>query len=215
MIGWRGSILSTRASKAGVLLIVSALTLGCDVSDRIEGCGSRARALSDLDVRAYDRATLKLAGLELRLPRNVFYRHDDDTLIVLSQPGIYCDSGDWGIQRDNYLRLRIYPETSPEDAFADFPNELRGHPLEQLELGVGSFEYELPQNALTWRAQAHLRNPLLPRVGLLYLTSRVIIDGTSRGLAIHYFPADAEPGVAVLSVLLASIEQHSRDTIAR
>jgi hypothetical protein len=196
--------------RAGVLALAGVAMCSCDPTAYLEGCEDRATALHDLGLQDVSTQPLELSGLRVRLPASVLYRLEARQLVVLSEPGVFCDSGDWGMQRSNYLRLRIHDDAPPDDPFSDFPSDLRGWPLEQIERGIGSIDYELRQNALTWRIRVHLGNPFLPRTRLLYAITDVPLDGRRQGVSIHYFPGDAEPGAAVLTVLLASIEESTR-----
>ena len=191
----------------GVVLLIAMGLGGCDISERLEGCSSRQQAVADFNLRASSHEPHSFAGLAIRLPVGVYYRQERLALTILSEPGIYCDSGDWGLTRSNYLRVRLYGKPAPQDPFVDFPHEQRGYALDQIKIGLGSFDYELEQNAVTWPVRAFLKNPFWPQASFMYLTAEAPVANEHRGIAIHDFPGQAKPRFGVLSLLLQSIEE--------
>ncbi len=99
---------------------------------------------------------------------------------------------------------------TPTCELTEKTSETESPALRIAPIGSGSFDYEFQQNAVTWRVRAFLKNPFWPHASLMYLTTEATVANERRGIAIHYFPGKAKPGLGVLTLLLASIEESTR-----
>ena len=173
-------------------LVASAfLVLGaCDIGDYLDGCGDRSAALQREGLRATDTGLVDWEGLALRLPKGFLYRQTAAGLQLFAAPGVYCDSGDWGVVQGGFVQLQVHEPDAPPDPFSRFPDTHRGYAREQINLGVGPFSYSFEQNALTWNVQAYFANVHRPRAIFMYLRSPVALGGARKEIAIHYFPSE-------------------------
>lgn len=187
------------------LLCVS--LVGCDLDKMIEGCGSQADALAAQRLLPSAGAEFDLGGAVLPLPDGYMYRASDGTLELFVSPGVYCDSGDWGLYQKGSVQLRVHGESAPLDPFLHFPATHRGYMREQIDLGLGPFEYSFDHNAITWHVQAFFTAAHHPRVIFMYVRTGVLIGDAQKGLAMHYFPGDQSQ---VLPQLTAAIELATR-----
>ena len=192
-----------------VLLIYVCLT-GCDIDNRIEGCGSRADALVAVGLKPSDGVDFVLADkTPMSLPNGYMYRVGEGLLELFVAPGVYCDSGDWGLYEKGFARLQEYVGDAPEDPFQHFPETHRGYTREKIGLGFGPFDYVFEQNALTWQVRAYFGDVYQPHVIFMYLRTEVTVGGERRGLALHYFPDKSQ---RVLAALTAAIEAAVRES---
>lgn len=191
-----------------IAVMICASMAGCDLDKRLEGCGSAADALAAQGLVSSAGAEFDLAGLELPLPEGYLYRIRNDRLELFKSPGVYCDSGDWGLVQSGFLQLQVHSGGAPEDAFLHFPNTHRGYVREQVDYApVSPLDYSFGQNAMNWHVRAYFAGVLYPRLRFMYLRTQVSIDGEQIGLSIHYFPDDTG---AALSEITAAI-----DTVVR
>lgn len=182
--------------------------VSCGLDDRLEGCGAEADALAAEGLAPSAGAGFDLAGLTMPLPEGYLYRIRGDVLELFDAPGVYCDSGDWGVVGDGFVRLQLHEGTAPDDAFRYFPDTHRGHAREQIDLGVGPFDYSFMHNALTWHVRAYFSNVYYPHVIFMYFRTEMPIGGQSIGLSTHYFPNDPAHG---MPEIIATIDKVMRD----
>ncbi|MDH3452731.1 MAG: hypothetical protein OEN20_09935 [Gammaproteobacteria bacterium] len=194
------------SSRAFATIICIGL-VSCGLDDMSEGCGSEADALAAEGLLQSAGAGFDVAGLTMPLPQGYLYRIRGDVLELVAAPGVYCDSGEWGVHGDGYVRLQVYEDAAPADPFRDFPATHRGHAREQIRLGIGPFDYSFAHNALTWHAHAYFANVHHPRVIFMYLRTEMPVGGRHIGLTIHHFPGDTDSAV---SVITAAIDEVAR-----
>lgn len=201
-----------RAVAVSVCIIVG----GCGLDDRIEGCGSEADALASYGLKPSSSSTVEIAGIPIPLPTGYMFRRSDDVLELLVAPGIYCDSGDWGVYQGGFMQLQIHDGIAPTDAFLRFPNTHRGHAREQINMALGAFDYTFQQNSLEWHVRAYLSDTHHPRVIFMYLRTEFRFGEEEKALAIHYFPSRqsrATPPESGLRELTADFESTLRKRV--
>lgn len=198
--------------KARAILTILCLVLtGCGLDERLEGCGGEAEALAAAGLKPSADAVFDLAGLTLPLPEGYAYRSSDNTLELFPAPGVYCDSGDWGLYQKGYLQLQIHEAAAPADAFRNFPETHRGHMRGQLGYApVSPLEYPVTHNALTWQVQAYFNGEYHPQVIFVYLRTGMPAGGGNAGLSIHYFPGDTQQAIAEI---VARIDKAMREEL--
>ncbi len=182
--------------------------VSCGLDDKLEGCGPEVDALAAEGLAPSAGASFDLAGLTVPLPQDYMYRIRGDELELFKAPGVYCDSGDWGVFQKGFIRLHVHEGTVPVDPFYNFPDTHRGHTREQINLGVGPFEYSFAHNTSNWDARAYFSNVYSPRVIFMYLRTELPIGGQRIGLSAHYFPSDPANGMAEI---VATIENAVRE----
>ena len=170
--------------------------VSCGFDDWFEGCGAEADALAAEGLAPSVGARFDFAGLTMPLPQGYLYRIRGDVLELFEAPGVYCDSGDWGVLQEGFVRLQVYKGTVPVDAFSYFPDTHRGYMREQIDYApVSPLDYSFTHNALTWHVQAYLSGVYHPRVRFMYFRTEIPIDGRHVGLSIHYFPRAPEQAI--------------------
>lgn len=182
--------------------------VSCGLDDRFEGCGAEADALVAEGLAPSAGAGFDLAGLTMPLPQGYMYRIRGDVLELFDAPGVYCDSGDWGVIGEGYVRLQVHEGAAPADPFRYFPDTHHGHAREQISLGVGPFDYSFAHNALNWHVRAYFSNVHYPHVIFMYLRTEMPIGNQRIGLSTHYFPSDPAHG---LPEIIATIDKVIRD----
>ncbi len=196
-------------TKHAVLVVLCAVLGSCGVDKRLEGCGSRADALAAEGLKASTGVSVDFAGLTMPLPDGYLYRLRDRVLELFAAPGVYCDSGDWGVVQKGYVRVQLHDAAAPADAFRQFPETHRGHMREQLQYPPASpLEYSITHNAMTWQVQAYFTNEYFPRVVFMYLWTELPVGGSDTGLSIHHFPSGSEQ---VIAEVVATIEKATRE----
>lgn len=196
-------------TRRAILVVLCTALVGCSLDDKLEGCGSRADALAAENLQASTGVSVDLAGLVIPLPEEYAYRIRGRVLELFPEPGVYCDSGDWGVLQKGYMRMQLHDSAAPADAFRDFPETHRGHMLEQLGHPPASpLEYAITHNAVTWQTQAYFNNEYHPHVVFMYLRTELPVGGSDAGLSIHYFSRGTEQ---VIAEIAATIDKATRE----
>lgn len=200
---------SLSATKRTVLAALCAVLAGCGIDEKLEGCGSRAEALAAEGLEHSTGVSVDLAGLTMPLPEGYTYRIRDRVLELFPEPGVYCDSGDWGVLQKGYVRVQLHEGAAPADPFRHFPETHRGHMREQLvHAPADPLEYPIAHNILVWQTKAYFNNEYHPRIVFMYLWTELSVSGSNTGLSIHHFPRGTEQ---VIAELVATIEKVTRE----
>ena len=195
-------------SRDMLIFLICAGAAGCGLDDSVEGCGSEAAALAAQGLDPSAGAHFRIAGAAMPLPNNYLYRVHDNRLELFVEPGVYCDSGDWGLIGAGSVHLQVHNGNAPADPFEHFPALHRGYMREQINLGIGPFDYSFDHNMMNWRVHAYFANTQKPRVIFMYLRAELPHADNQSELAIHYFPSRSDN---VLGQLTAAVDAASRE----
>ena len=170
----RGSILSVHHIIFIALIFFSTSVMGsCNrvdqaVSSYLDGCRDKQTFLVSESLERIDDEPVILDNIEFIAPRGYYSRVGQDQVSIFQ--GIYCDSGDWGINGGNQIRVKLYDGPAPMDLYADFPKE-QASALKRMAAPIGSLDYEVTINDRLWRAQLELWGNLVLSVRTAYLTT--------------------------------------------
>ncbi|MCP5119736.1 MAG: hypothetical protein GY953_53740, partial [bacterium] len=117
-----------------------------------------------------DGEPVTVGPIEFRPPPGSYVRVGSDSASVFR--AVYCDSGDWGINPGNYIRLKLYPHPPPADLYADVPEELT-FTLQRKSAPIGKVDHEFVISGLTWRAKVELWGTVIPSIRTAYLTTTI------------------------------------------
>ncbi len=181
----------------------------CGLDNQLEGCGAESDALAAEGLRDSADAEFDIAGLAMPLPEGWMYRIRGNVLELARAPGIYCDSGDWDLLQQGFVRLQVHTGTVPVDAFRNFPDTHRGYIREQIDYApVNPLDYAFTHNGLTWHVRTYLSGVYYPRVRLMYFRTEASIDDRKIGPSIHYCPRYGKEHV---SQIIAAIDTVIRE----
>jgi len=169
-----GSILSVHHIILIVLISLSTTVIGgCDrvdqaVSSYLDGCRDKQSFLISESLERIVDDPVILDYIEFNAPRGYYSRVSQDQVSIFQ--GVYCDSGDWGINVGNQIRVKLYDGPAPMDLYADFPKE-QAYALKRMAAPIGSLDYEVTIGDRLWGAQLELWGNLVPSVRTAYLTT--------------------------------------------
>ena len=157
-----------------VLLALATIVLsGCDSVERaitsyLDGCRDKQGFLRSESLERVNDDPVILGSIAFRAPRGYYSRVGRDHASIFQS--VYCDSGDWGINVGNQIRVKLYNGLAPGDLYADPPKE-QAYVLERMVAPIGSVDYEVTIGNRPWRAQLELWGNLVPSVRTAYLTT--------------------------------------------
>lgn len=194
-----------------ILLSLSTILLSsCDSVDRtvtayLDGCRDKQGFLLGESLKRINDDHVILGNIEFSAPRGYYSRVDRDQVSIFQ--GVYCDSGDWGINVGNQIRVKLYDGSAPMDLYADFPKE-QEYILKRMAAPIGSLDYEVTIAGRLWRAQLELWGNLVPSVRTAYLTTNL---GTQTLTVTFVAEIGAQADTSSLVTIVRSIrERNSR-----
>lgn len=172
----------------GISLVIAAIAAGVfAVRVDLGSCTERGLALRKLGLQKADGTTINLGPVDLTPPEGSFYRTESGEASVFRANVLFCDSGDWGFNAGNQVRIKLYDRRRPvSDVLADVPAE-QVNQLRDRAASVGSIEDEIVLNGLRWSKRTEFWNLTPPKIRSVYMASELPIDVECCRVGITFF----------------------------
>ena len=167
-----------KSREAGVALLgaVLAVGVGCgpshtSMSQYLDGCRDKQGFLERESLVRSNGEPVRVGPVEFRPPPGSYLRSGSDSMSIIQ--AVYCDSGDWGINPGDHIRLKLYPHPPPADLYADLPEEVT-FLLKRKSPPIGAVDHEFWTAVdFRWRAQVELLGTVIPYIRTAYFTTTV------------------------------------------
>jgi hypothetical protein len=192
-----------------LLIVLSSVAIGghgCGSIDQavnryLDGCRDVDLFLDRESLQQVDEDPVILGPIEFQAPKGAYARAGRDQVSIFQ--GVYCDSGDWGVDIGNQVRVKLYDGPAPASLYEDLPGE-QVRPLETMADPRGSLHDEIVVDGRKWTAQLELWGGLVPSIRTAYLTTVL----GSQTLAVSFV---AEIGAAADPSLLVTVVESLRE----
>ncbi len=202
-------MLWSRTSLLGLLVLATIGLSGCDrvgraITSYLEGCRDKQGFLRSKSLERVQDNPIIVGPIEFRAPRGSYARVGRDYASIFQS--VYCDSGDWGINVGNQVRVKLYNSSAPADLYADPPQE-QTYTLKRMAAPIGNVDYAFTIGTRQWRAQLELWGNPVPSVRTAYLTT---ILGTQTVAVIFVAEIGAQTDTSALVTVVRSIRERDR-----
>lgn len=136
----------------------------------LDGCRDKQEFLLREGLQWSEGQPVTLGPVRFRPPPGSYVRVESDCASIVQ--GVYCDSGDWGIDPGNYIRLKLYRHPPPADLYADVPEEV-AYVLERKAPPIAKVDHEFSIYDINWTAQTELWGTVIPSIRTAYLTTTI------------------------------------------
>ena len=160
---------------AAVLCLAVTFGVSCSssrtsLSQYLDGCQDKQGFLLREGLQWSEGQPVTLGPVIFRPPPGSYVRVERDCASIVQ--GVYCDSGDWGINPGNYIRLKLYPHPPPVDLYADVPEEV-AYVLQRKASPFAKVDHEFSIYDIHWKAQVELWGTVIPSIRTAYLTTTI------------------------------------------
>jgi hypothetical protein len=183
------------------IVLSSCDSIDRSVTDYLDGCRDKQGFLLRESLEKINDDPVILDHIEFQAPQGFYARLGSDQVSIFQS--VYCDSGDWGINVGNQIRVKLYNGSAPVDLYADLPEE-QVFILNRMATPIGSLDYEFTIGDRVWRAQLELWGNLVPSVRTAFLTTSI---GTKTVAVSFVAEVGAQADASSLVTVIRSIQQ--------